>query len=160
MVNGVCHSFAPRSLPSALTHSLLQLPSTPTITSSTQPRTTWSTIAITTSIRQSTRTLVESINSGFALRSRLPFFFRAEVFVPRRSTSALSTTNASTYNSTTNFAMYGIEYTPVSTLSEAELLLFAADPLPSLQTYLKGAGTGKITWLQEQEEMWMVSRRL
>jgi hypothetical protein len=53
----------------------------------------------------------QCVRSPFALAS-----FRADVVVSCRSTSALSTTNASTYNSTTKFAMYGIEYTPVSSL--------------------------------------------
>lgn len=55
---------------------------------------------------------------------------RADLF---QSTSALSSTNPATYDSKTNFAMYGLEYTP---------------------SHLAGAGKGNVSWLQEDESMW------
>ncbi|KAL8280352.1 hypothetical protein RQP46_007269 [Phenoliferia psychrophenolica] len=54
----------------------------------------------------------------------------------QQGTSGLSGTDPTTYDSTTNFAMYGIEYIP---------------------TYYSGAGTGKITWLQEEYPMWTIT---
>ncbi|KAK4701471.1 beta-glucan synthesis-associated protein KRE6, partial [Phenoliferia sp. Uapishka_3] len=54
----------------------------------------------------------------------------------QQAASGLSNTNASCYNSTTDFAVYGIEYQP---------------------SYFKGTGTGKIYWLNEDEPMWKLS---
>ncbi|ORY69175.1 beta-glucan synthesis-associated [Leucosporidium creatinivorum] len=56
--------------------------------------------------------------------------------VYQQVTSGLSYTNSSTYNSSTNYAMYGIEHRPSD---------------------FDGIGTGKISWFQEDETMWMIS---
>ncbi|KAK4704516.1 beta-glucan synthesis-associated protein KRE6, partial [Phenoliferia sp. Uapishka_3] len=68
-----------------------------------------------------------------------PFDTKANTYkggIYQQGTSGLSNTNVSTYDSTTSFAMYGLEYVP---------------------TYMGGAGTGKITWLQEDLPMWTVT---
>ncbi|KAL8277275.1 hypothetical protein RQP46_010344 [Phenoliferia psychrophenolica] len=54
----------------------------------------------------------------------------------QQSVSALSSTNASTYNSTTEFSIFGVDYTP---------------------TYLGGEGTGVINWINQDEVMWKLS---
>jgi hypothetical protein len=58
--------------------------------------------------------------------------------VYQQATSALSSTDPLTYNSTTNFASYGVEITP---------------------SYYKGFGTGKITWSQKEKAMWEIEDR-
>lgn len=50
-----------------------------------------------------------------------------------QAASALSDTNATTYNSTKYFSTYGVDYQP---------------------TYIAGPGSGYIYWLNEDQPMW------
>ncbi|GAA5900699.1 hypothetical protein JCM6882_000943 [Rhodosporidiobolus microsporus] len=67
------------------------------------------------------------------------FLTEANVYLggtTQQVTSGLSHTDADTYNSTTNFALYGLEHIP----SERD-----------------GWGNGKVLWTQADQEMWQIS---
>ncbi|KAM0751136.1 beta-glucan synthesis-associated [Meredithblackwellia eburnea MCA 4105] len=54
----------------------------------------------------------------------------------QQAVSAISGTDSTTYNSTTEFSVFGVEYTP---------------------SYIGGVGTGEIYWINQGETMWRLS---
>ncbi|GAA5839457.1 hypothetical protein JCM11251_002731 [Rhodosporidiobolus azoricus] len=83
--------------------------------------------------------LIDNSSTEYADYTDNEFLTQANTYLggtTQQVTSGLSHTDPNTYNSSTNYALYGLEHIP----SERD-----------------GWGTGKILWTQKDEEMWRIS---